>query len=351
MASSNLFTMHYSLNNGAVLQTFATCQVLKQLGHDVVVINFQDKERLRKFYGGLNSILFFFKQLLFNRFRKKYFASMTLKMNEIDEKKIPKADVYMVGSDQVWNQNITGKYLLHYFLDFAPASVEKMSFASSFGSDEFIVSSDFRSKSIALLQKFKSVSVREESGVEICKSLGVDAVEVLDPTLLLNHYELLLNIKVKPQNEIVCFTLSKQKDLKEIAILINSRLNASIRHINSVFPRRGFIYSYYLFVGVKKWLQYIVNSKFVITDSFHGVVFSLLFKKQFLVLDSRLSKGGITRIYSLLKKFDLEYRICSNAADVRNKLSLLVGEIDYEHVDSILKLYQNRTLDYLKRSI
>lgn len=201
MASINLLTMHYSLNNGAVLQTFATCQVLKQLGHKVVIINFQDKGRLRKFYGGFRGVFFTIKQILFNRFRKEYFAPMTLKMNEIDANKIPEADVYIVGSDQVWNQNITGQYLLHYFLDFAPVFAKKISFASSFGSDEFIASPDLKCKSIDLLRNFNSISVREESGVTICKSFGIDAVEVLDPTLLLDHYELLFNIKIKPQRD------------------------------------------------------------------------------------------------------------------------------------------------------
>ena len=121
MTKVNLLTIHYGKCYGAVMQTFATCRMLEQAGHTVRVINLINPSQK----GNWKSIHYWMdcvREFQFWLFKKKYFSKLTNKAYSIKDINLPKSDVTVVGSDQVWNRDITGCFGNPFFLDFATKS-------------------------------------------------------------------------------------------------------------------------------------------------------------------------------------------------------------------------------------
>ena len=261
-------------------------------------------------------------------------------------------DAYVVGSDQVWRKDYSWG-LDNYFLDFTEGwDVKRVAYAASFGVDEWEISPEKTKLYRRLIQRFDAVSVREESGVRLCKEyLGIDAVRVLDPTMLLSQsdYKSLVRREgdeAKTGETLFYYILDRTGEKEELIataaeLLKLEAMTACPEHTFAEAGREnieGCIYP-----KVTEWINGIANSKFVITDSFHGCVFAVIFNKPFIVTGNEAR--GMTRIRSLLSLFDLEYRcVCSSddlIEDIINK------PIDWQSVNEKLDEERGFSLVFL----
>ena len=182
----SILTFSKESNFGANLQCYALCKVLQGMGHQVDIIDIQLPKIKFSWYTTLLQIP---QDILFFLFRKKHLNYFTKKYKTADQlqKGQHKSDLYIVGSDQVWNPDITKRLApLVYFFSFLPDDVRRISYAASFGKESW-QSPTLTDKVKMLLHKFNAVGVREQTGVSICKdTFGIDARLVADPTLLLS---------------------------------------------------------------------------------------------------------------------------------------------------------------------
>lgn len=217
-------------------------------------------------------------------------------------------DALVVGSDQIWRRNFNQK-IENVFFDFAWdwKNVRRIAYAPSFGLDTWGYS-DVETKNCAgLVKKFNLVTVREESAVGLCeKHLGVKPMHVLDPTMLLDRkdYEALTSeVKEKSDGDMLVYLLDPMESnlvtVKEVSAVLHHKPFYVFSKVNDT----SLPLSERIQIPVEKWLKGFQDAKFVITDSFHGCIFSIIFNVPFVVL--RNEQGGLARIYSLLSMFCL----------------------------------------------
>ena len=161
-----VITYHYSNNKGAVMQTYGLCKFLREQGFDLELIDIRQSEKTdQPFFVKL--IKYFIVGYRMKQDMKKFYPARTRQYSSIEELRMdpPIADCYIVGSDQVWNPNISKDLMLAYFLDFGDENVKRISYASSFGISEWIIKDKSVNQRIAeLLRSFSSLSVREKRG-------------------------------------------------------------------------------------------------------------------------------------------------------------------------------------------
>lgn len=262
-----------------------------------------------------------------------------------DFSKQEKFDAVIVGSDQVWRKGyIKNTYYKSYFLDFIDSSkTNKIAYAASFGKDHWEGEND--SEDIAkLLQDFTAVSAREASGIDICKKTFNynNAVHTLDPTMLIGK-EFYLN-EIIPKYDVsniskgglVTYVLDEAKEKREIIEFVQKNTE-----LESVLHLKGFNTSNTTY-SVPQWLASIAYADFVVTDSFHGMVFSILFEKDFLVIANR--NRGLDRFISLISLLGLENKLVFSVEDLKNKR---FDSIDYSRVNEILNNEKKRSLKFL----
>ena len=332
-----LLTFSNTPNYGALLQTYALCEVLKSLGHSVELL----KVNLQKI-----SILNFFRLYLYDRFmlcfQKRYLPAFC-EVSDID----PEA-LYIVGSDQVWNPHFIQSHKYMFFFDFLPDKVKRISYAASFGEATLNISQNDREHIKLLLDKFHKVSVRESFAVELCrKEFDILPEFVLDPTLLLSDYSKISGSVIE-KNTLVSFKFVQNASYYDLLGYLSKELNVGVNRIDNRYIKLGKKEYVSKHVCVGKWLKSIAESKLVITDSFHALSFALTFRRQFIVLPSAKSRMG--RIVSLLKLLGLEDRYYTSIEEVYLRLDWK-NRIDYEEVDIILNKERIKSIYYLKRSV
>ncbi len=354
-----ILTFHWATNYGAILQAYALQTYLNKLGHEVYIINYKPKRYKKNFWGCFAttrvwSYLPKFKEYLKEReldtFRKSYLNETILyeSLNEL-QKNPPKMDVYICGSDQIWNPYFTtkgeGKPTTSYFLDFGSKNVKRVAYAASFGCKRYPRETLESIK--ALLLSFNAISVRENSGLNILEEANIRNNLVLpDPTLLLNQddYNIFLTRNetkarkhiyfyiLRKDQSICCRLLTYFKNKKERKI-IDSR---SWKYFNNNVPM---------------WLSNIQNADFVVTNSFHGMIFSLIFYKQFIVVPVEGSGEGMNdRIFTVLEKLDLKNRILEkyNEKEIDD---LLDHPIDWEVIKNRIDQLCTEAKIYLKDNL
>ncbi|MEG1586716.1 MAG: polysaccharide pyruvyl transferase family protein, partial [Bacteroidales bacterium] len=244
-------------------------------------------------------------------------------MKHLNVKYIPIADYTVVGSDQVWNRDITS-YLSHaFFLNFANNKLVALS--SSFGKKHWSDESEYTLLVNNLLERFQAISVREDSGVDILKNVfHIEGTQLLDPTLAYGKFTDFVKQDICKER-IFCFIYNNSDNAKKIKQAISEKLHLPLKKEN-FFTRR-------LDASPINWLNNIYNSKFIITDSFHGVAFCLIFQKNFVVLCA--NKEKFTRLESLLKKMGLLNRIIHSIDELLANEEILLEPIDYNKVNCI----------------
>lgn len=382
MKKIGIVTLHGYFNYGNRLQNYASQEVLRSLGCDPITIipsrieNLNIKTR-KSFLNKLKRFSFKklgkYIKLLFIRIRKNIYLTRKEKnnivfiekraqkfklftqnnINEtdylIDKMEIPtdfheSFDYFIVGSDQVWNRNPFSKNSLLYFLTFAPKS-KRISYAASFGVSEILA--ERKEKFTEYLSDFNHISVREEDGAKIVKELtGRDVDVLVDPTLILTKEEWLKISKPSPnkpkkQYILVYFLGELPKETKQFIDNITKEFNFEIVRLEegsgNVIDKANFT------TDPSEFIDYVSSASLVLTDSFHGTVFSILSEKPFVVF----KRGNMnSRLDTLLSKFEFEERKYSII-----KTSTNIMDIDYSHVPEILEYERTKALDFLKNAL
>lgn len=345
-----LLTIWHEKNYGAELQTYATVKALKSLGHQVEVVNYllgyNESPTIKQ--RGIAMLTFFTKQdWKFRRFWKRHIPAGRF-YHSLDELKRnpPIADLYLVGSDQVWNPLITKEKASAYFLDFGDKDARRASYASSFGSDEWKGDAALTEIARQRLKQMEAVSCREQSGVKLLNDVfGVDAVNVLDPTLLHKSYPELTG-EIIETNTLAFYPLSGYPGLESFCRELASLQGLEFVNVNKkTYMIRRIAWDR---PGVEEWVKSIAGARLVVTPSFHGLAFSLIYHRQFVVVQNENGGAVSTRIKSLLNLLGLEDRFFTSIDQLRHS-DILSKEIDYEAVDARLERLRKESNDYLRK--
>lgn len=290
-------------------------------------------------------------------FRKRKLIMSPPINNEIEIRNYFKGrdiDVFLVGSDQVWRPQYSPSILNFYldFLDDVGSNASRIAYAASFGVDQWEYSDDLTDKCRKLAGKFDAVSVRESSAIKLCnEKLGVDAQLVLDPTMLLSiaEYKKLIDScdQVENVGDVVYYSLDPSMIKENIANLIGSALGEKVFTVNAGFESKRALNSFISkrqFISIERWLYLFYNSSFVVTDSFHGTVFSILFNKPFVAIAN--SARGMARFDSLLTQFGLSERLIESSDGVSSHL--LKNQIKWSKVNEKLDLLVGDSRNYLE---
>jgi len=352
-------------NYGQLLQAYAMQVHLKKLGHDAYIIRYRPrskrqvskfrrllrlrtwKNRIKRYtsrYGDKSRLR------LFDSFRNQYLKhsdEVYLSYKQL-KKSPPEADIYIVGSDQVWGPWFQ---LDPYFLSFIPDNAfSKIAYAASFGRES--LTSDEISRYAPQIAKFAAVGVREETALPLCRQLGInDAQWVPDPTILLDREEWL---RISQPSD--CFT-SGYKNVFAYVIgpedhsTIHRTLDVVSRKGSTVYVSQGDDSRSNLYPTIQQWIWLIANADMVVTNSFHGTVFCLLFNRQFITIprEGVLSSMN-TRVKTLLDKVGLGERLL-DLCDAKEINRLELTEVNWIAVNRIMGDWKCDGKDFLNRVI
>lgn len=350
MTYVNILTIHKEPNYGAVLQAYALYKVVERLGLSPRMINLSMDFRSLDYnlknqialpiYRMLKGYFHCFR--LAEKFSKDHCPCQTRKfytIKELENYKWNENDTFLIGSDQVWNPEITRRLSDAFCFSFLDEKIKnRFSYAASLGN---IKDENKRRKTLdmAALSRFKKIAVRETFGVEFLRKSGIEATEVIDPTLLLNSYNDLLPRPIEECHEILFLSLSDTKRINSFVNDLSKQMELPVRKLFGYLqPERS---KNMKFLPIEEWLYSIACAKMVVTDSFHATVFSIIFHRSFFVYLSEPSK--VFRITNLLDHLGIKGRIMNDAKDCAS-----VPAIDHEKVDKLLADYRKNSLNYLK---
>lgn len=341
-----LLTYFAADNYGAVLQAYATIKALELQGHEVTLVNYIIPEPPRSW---LKNLLLYPKHLKLERFRRKWFKRLTRPYYSTAElqQDPPKADCYMIGSDQTWNPFISREMTRGFFLDFGDDKVLRTTYAASFGMSEWEDSKWMTAEdAMQLLSRFNFISIRETSGVTLLHDkFGVkDVTQVLDPALLFPCFGELTGALTQG-DELILYKLVNSANYYEHARQLGRLLDCPLRSIGSIRRIKGVRCAYP--ESLEGWMRRLASARYVITDSFHGTVVSLLYGRQFIICVGNPKR--ITRIHSLLAQLGLENRILLDTDPVEKMEERLRTPIDYEIVHLRLQTLRAESFEYIKR--
>lgn len=361
-------TFHSAINYGAVLQTIALQRILKNNKINNKVVDYTDK--CMNYYNPLNYDNLSFKGIIKKRIKNLIYGKkmlqkynlfhnfiksnidMTSKVNNLEEieKIISNDSILITGSDQVWSCDILNGLSDIYSLNFKNTDIKKISYAASIGKER--IEEEYKQEFVKKLSDFSYISVREESAkIELDNILLDKNIEVvLDPTMLLTAEEWTdLSIKYKKDfNEkyIVAYTMDENIEYIKIANYLSKITGYKIIYFD--MKNLGFknILENEYVSNPYEFINIIKNAEYVVTNSFHGTVFSILFNKKMWVIPHK-TKG--TRMINLLNKLDMSDRIIYSL-DEFQKIDFN-KEIDYTNINKKLEQERNRSIEWLLSSI
>lgn len=371
-------------NYGGLLQAYALQTVLKRMGHEVVTDQYGVTKyisllgRLLRFVYHLimryifsrkqyNPFLYFFKPRNINkdshriiskntnRFINNYLTTIDFfcRKQYPDQEILNRFDCIIVGSDQVWRPN-NKYYFPAYFLGFTKGFIMKrIAYAASFGVDTWRCCKIITKKCADDAKLFNAVSVREDTGVKLCNDImGIEAIQVLDPTFLLEKEDYLSIVEEEDKSEykkvMMCYVLDKSSEKQAIINSVAEKLDLIPIEI---MPKEKFTgvkknINKCIYPSVSKWISGFRDAEFVVTDSFHGTVFAIIFEKPFVSIINR--ERGATRFISLLHIFNLENRLISSVEELDEHHFL---PINYDDVNSVMKKWQLRSNHFLMSNL
>lgn len=373
---SYILTLPSFNNFGGVLQAYALQQMLKKLGIRNRQICYLPKgmaewfdslgkrfklrcwKTLFKMVAGSRSHQLhpYMEARLFRFFRELFMGNYRLDTQRTQLGGLAEGYQFIVGSDQVWRCEYSrpSESVPFFFLSFATQEQRQRSiaYAASFGADEWEGTPAETAECASLLKDFKAVSVREHSGIRLCREIfGVDAVQMPDPTLLLEPEDYSRLIRRwwtlrQPQPSMAVYLLDESGEKKQLtqavaeqAALCPQQLTAH-KDAPKAMDR--------IPLSIPQWLRCIRDAECVLTDSFHGCVFAIIFNKPFVCLGNEAR--GASRFDSLFSTFGLQDRLLINptAEQVAERMS---APIDWDKVNSIRRSEKQRALQFLKEKL
>ncbi len=340
--SAGIITFHESRNYGAVLQSYALQQKMSQIIPQTEIINYQNPEiaeviKLWKVNGKgpkayihamLSFVFRYRKRSAFNKYMKKY-----MKLSPKSDRKniayiASDYDVLITGSDQVWNTGLTGNDGI-YFLDFAKPQQQKISYAASFGDKHIELDNDKKE----LLKKLDLITLRENLMLdEVQEISGKKAELCCDPTLLISpeQWKAHASKKLTDKPYVFMFMIDESKELAEYAAKV-----AKEKGLALISNKNDF--SFFRNSMPNDFLSWVLNAEYVVTNSFHGTVFSLLFGKKFVSHTFTASGTSKKRIIQLLETVGLSHRNTRNDnidLDAKENWESVWNEINKMSTDS-----------------
>ena len=360
-----IITMPLCANYGGTLQNWALQQVLIRMGHEPITLRFP------VMYQGMSSLHYWTKVFPMQALRfvahkfiggkyempltigswKKSVSGMERFVDEhinvteylpnlnMDDVRRYGIEALVVGSDQIWRP-VMYDAVKYYFLGFTGDSdILRIAYAPSVALDKWPYKEEVTIQLRELIKKFSAVSVREKSSVQLVKdNLGVDAQWVLDPTMLLNKEDYLELCKDVPQSQepfVFAYILDMTDDKRKMAEQTAKTLGCRVRYLSAGKVKQE--------DTIEKWLANFRDAKYVITDSYHGTVFSLLFQKQFYCFYN--SNRGNARMGSLKEISGLERRFLLQPIDV------LDDNIDYNTVSECILNMVDGNVEWLNKAL
>lgn len=366
MQNVALITLHRSANYGSVLQALATQVVLERMGYDVAVVDYYaPRNSVPEMLRGLRhkkplfeknplallaarAILlpsYLKRRRTFDRFitLNLRLSGRTYRSNEELAQDPPKADLYVTGSDQVWNSEWNGGIDEALFLAFTQEGAPRISFSASFGKAGLDDGEAGRTRE--LLARYGGITIREDTGVEIVRGLGLDATQVLDPTLFMTPEDW------RPW-------VSGRRPRGEYILMYNINHNAPLDRFVQRLARKTGLPVYYISyqlhdcfkrgrmrccVPVEDFLSLIAGARYVVCDSFHCAAFSVNFNREFAIVPPK--RFG-TRLESFMRVVGLEDRIVGE-----EDIGIFDRPIDWGSANARLDAERARSLDAVKSAI
>lgn len=350
-----LLGLWYGRNYGSMMTYYALNRVLKNMGLSVLMI----EDPNMHFYENANG-----KTHPKKFGQKYYYISKSYPLAELS-KLNDKCDTFVLGSDQLWNYHLSKKYDQMYYLDFVSDNKKKIAYATSFGAAKYNGPSGVKHLINTNLNRFDAISVREDYAVDICRdTFGIDTVQVLDPVFVCEakEYEKVLE-DVEPQEKekfifsyILDPTPEKGKMLADLYEKYQMKLDVVLdeppwnykmnREKFELKERPGIEFKKN--VAVQEWLWFFKNAEYIVTDSFHGACFSIIFKKKFIVI--RNNKRGGLRFTSLLGRFGIMDRLVESEEEVVTT-DKLKEPVDYQKVYEIIQSDKEESVEWLKKAL
>lgn len=360
----DIITLHRAENYGSVLQTLALQKKLEYLGHEVQILDYHPERytnvgklrRLSKQSKRFENPIFLLaakiliypsyirKNIVFNKFLKKYLKLSPYSFATNEEAKslcIKDADAFCTGSDQVWNSYWNEGVEKALYLDFVPKDKLVFSYAASIGLST--LPKDEKEITKKLLDKYEYISVRENTGVKILHNLGrTDAIQCLDPTLLLTKEEWnpYVSNKYKGKQYVLTYNLHHDSEIDKYAMALSHKYEIPVWNISYNWHdiiRKGHLC---WCPSVENFLGMIKHAKFIVADSFHATVFSIIFERPFVTITPEIASS---RISSLLNMLGIEDRNIKCFKDI----SIMETPIDYVDVKQRLNVRIRESMNYL----
>lgn len=379
-----ILTLPLHSNYGGIIQNYALQTVLGRMGHEVYTINFQHSEAklplkkkpleytkriVKKIIGRKDGIIFLEKKRNYDKkiteVNVRSFIDRNIKLTPIIRKKEElnilnklNFEAFIVGSDQIWRPPYSFISIETSFLNFVKdKEVKKIAYAVSLGTDDIEFSDEQIYSCGKYFDSFDAVSTREKSALDIinntfkwkCKS---NPIHTLDPTMLLDakDYLSLIGFNTKSKMQSLKGLFFYILDNNEIKNIIRNNI-ASILNVNqyTVSPKSKDFWDKAedkIVPPIEDWLNGFNKADFVFTDSFHGCVFSIIFRKPFLVYGNKLR--GMARFDTLLEIFNLKNRLIDENSNIE---SLINTPIDWDSISNIIEYNKNRSIEFLIQSL
>ena len=364
-------TCHHVYNYGATIQAFALQDYLEHQGHEVEIIDYRlPKHRGYEFFalfpdGGraypyLKRVPFmryiyypikrrhllhtWARKRAFDRFDRDYLhiSKETYRTTEEIQAASPKADIYIAGSDQIWNTEFDNGTTPAYYLDFGNPNTPRISYAASFGTSKIAEGrEDFIREN---LKRFDAISVREATGLSILESLGINGVQVVDPVFLLSKEEWKSRLSLEEGQRDYIFLydfVRTEPSIRDFALNLSKRTGLELISINEKSDN-PYAHRQVNNAGPKEFLQWLLNARYVVSNSFHATAFSLIFEREFFTFPL-VSQRNPSRMTDLLRSIGLMDRFKPVATSG-------LTTIDWNAVKVGLQADINRSKEFLRKN-
>ena len=346
-----IITFHRALNYGAVLQCFALQKAISNLGVNAYVYDYcnpkiSDSYKVLKLNRNLINNIFQIVSAPI-KIKKKNAFNGFINENIRLSGAFTDDDIFITGSDQVWNWRASD-FDKHYFLDFVSKSKNKNSYAASFGLSE--IEEKYILEYKDLLSDFNNISVREKTGQQlVSKICGRESCLLPDPVFLLTRDEwksLFTEYDKNKKGYILLYLMAKTQSAINFAKRLSQITGLKVVFIDNYEIRNMFSFKVKRGIGPKEWLNLFENCEYVVTNSFHGTAFSILFNKKMFVELLPEGYGVNSRLIDILQEYGLEDRIIDSKKS--GKISDL---IEWNSINDKINEKRTKGLNYLKKVI
>lgn len=354
-----IITFHFVNNFGGVLQAYAMQQTVRQYcGCEAQIIDYRNgfitltdairvlplSSQPKEIATGIRTLPDRFGRLgKFERFRKEEMRLTPLRYSHARLKReVPDADAYICGSDQIWNPVLTFGVDESYYLDFVGDESKKVAFAPSFGNAR--MPKVFQKKTQRLLQNLDAISVREKTGEETVFNLTNRPAELLiDPTFLLDkaHWEhMALESQVR-QPYILLYIMQSDRTMYEYVRALKQRLGLCVVEISRYGFNPGFVDETLVDVGPREFLSLFCHADYICTNSYHGLIFSLIFEKQFCLVPCKRFQDRINHLVEMLS-------VKIEAGDIEQAGN---ANYDFKTVRERIRVERERSICWLRNQL